>query len=55
VFALDRQWAKHAHWIKSQNLVKWWPAMIEQAGRIEGGASFRVPWRFTGRFVQIRL
>jgi hypothetical protein len=55
VFALDRRWAGERHWPKSQNMVKWWPAIIEQAKRIEGGAAFRVAWRYTGRFEQIRL
>jgi len=55
VFALDRRWAGERHWPKSQNMVKWWPAVIEQAKRIEGGAAFRVAWRYTGKFEQIRL
>jgi hypothetical protein len=57
VFSLDRNWASQEYWLKAQNLVKWWPAIMEQCVRIEGGAAFRVPWRFTGkgRFEQIRL
>lgn len=56
VFVLDRQWSQHKHWAKSQNLVKWWPLIIEQCSRIKGGASYRVPWRFSGgRMEQIRI
>ncbi|HEU4375287.1 MAG TPA: DUF5615 family PIN-like protein [Telluria sp.] len=56
VFVLDRQWSQHTHWPKSQNLVKWWPAIMEQCQRIKGGASYRVSWRYSGgRVEQIRL
>jgi predicted nuclease of predicted toxin-antitoxin system len=56
VFVLDRQWSQHKHWPKSQNLVKWWPAIMEQSLRIKGGASYRVSWRYSGgRVEQIRL
>ena len=39
---------------KAHNLVRWWPSIFDQAGRIQGGAAFRVPWKFSGRFEQIR-
>lgn len=56
VFVLHRQWAERRHWDKAHNLVKWWPAVMEQSRRIKGGASFRVPWRFgAGQFEQIKL
>lgn len=57
VFTLQRQWASAKHWDKSQNLVRWWPAIIEQAALVQGGAAFRVPWgmRGKGQFQQIRL
>jgi len=55
VFSLDRNWAQQSHWPKAQNLVKWWPAILEQARLIEGGAAFRVQWRHAGRFTQIKL
>ena len=54
VFALHSGWSARHHWNKAQNLVRWWPSIMEQASRIQGGAAFRVPWRFTGRFEQIR-
>lgn len=57
VFTMSAQWNNHDHWNKAHNLVRWWPAIEEQASRITGGAAFRVPWRFSGRgrFEQIRF
>lgn len=56
VFVLHRQWAERRHWDKAHNLVKWWPAIMEQGRRIRGGAAFRIPWRYgAGQFEQIRL
>ena len=57
VFTLDKVWNKQRHWPKAANLVRWWPAIIDQASRIAGGAAFRVPWRLSGkgRFEQIRF
>lgn len=57
VFTLSKQWSDHTHWPKAVNLARWWPAIIDQASRITGGAAFRVPWRFSGkgRFEQIRF
>lgn len=57
VFALGNTWAHQAHWEKAHNLVKWWPAILDQAARYQGGAAVRVPWRFSGKgkFEQIRL
>ena len=55
VFCLARHWSRAEYWDKAQNLVRWWPAIMEQAGRISGGAAFRVPWRMgvKGKFEQI--
>lgn len=57
VFTLSKIWSGQRHWAKAQNLVRWWPSIVEQASRISGGAAFRVPWRFSGkgRFEQIRF
>lgn len=49
VFTMSSQWNNHAHWMKAYNLVRWWPAIDEQASRIRGGAAFRVPWKFSGK------
>ena len=57
VFVLQRQWTGHRHWDKAHNLVRWWPAVMEQSRKIKGGAAFRIPWRYTGggQFEQVRL
>lgn len=56
VFVLHRQWTQQQHWAVAQNLVRWWPAIMNQAEKIKGGASFRVSWQFSrGRVEQIRL
>lgn len=57
VFCLAKQWSKEAYWKKAHNLVRWWPAVMEQAERVSGGAAFRVPWSFTtpGKFQQVKL
>ncbi|MBF8780978.1 hypothetical protein IV505_14775 [Pseudomonas fulva] len=57
IFCLAKQWAQMTYWSKAENLVRWWPAITQQAGLISGGAAFRVPWRFTvpGKFEQIKI
>jgi len=56
-FFLTRQWAHHLYWDKAHQLVRWWPAIIEQSQFITGGAAFKVPWRFSGKgkFEQVRI
>jgi hypothetical protein len=49
VFALAAAWSSQTHWIKAQNLVKWWPAIMDHAMRYRGGAAIRVPWQFSGK------
>jgi len=55
VFVLAHSWAQQAFWPKATNLVRWWPAIVDQAESMKGGAAFRVPFKFTGkgRFEQI--
>ncbi|MFN0303641.1 MAG: hypothetical protein ACKVQU_25175 [Burkholderiales bacterium] len=57
IFVLDSQWTHHRYWDQAHNLVRWWPAIVDQADSMTGGAAFRVHWRFTNtkRFEQIRL
>lgn len=57
VFLLDKSWTNQNFWAKAENLVRWWPAIVEQAERIRGGAAFRVRWKFSGKgqFEQITL
>jgi hypothetical protein len=55
VFMLERQWGKQKFWNISYNLVRWWPAIIDQSRLVSPGAVFSVPWQFSGRFKQIRI
>lgn len=57
IFCLAKQWGQMAYWQKAENLVRWWPAITQQAGLIRGGAAFRVSWRFSapGKFDQIKI
>lgn len=57
IFCLAKQWGQASYWHKAENLVKWWPAIVEQSERISGGAAFRVVWRFTtpGKFEQLKI
>ena len=56
-FVLTKTWAGHRYWEKAAQLVRWWPRIMEQAGLVEGGAAFEVPWRFSGKgkFKALRL
>lgn len=56
-FILMRAWSGQAFWPKSCNLLRWWPAILDQSRRVHGGAAFLVPWQFSGhgRFRQANL
>lgn len=47
-FFLMKSWSSLAYWEKTWKLVRWWPAIIEQAKRVQPGASFEVPVNFSG-------
>jgi hypothetical protein len=47
-FFLMKSWSALPYWDKSWKLVRWWPAIIEQAKRVQAGASFEVPLQFSG-------
>ena len=56
VFCLSKQWSDQPYWEKSAHLLRWWPHIVEQAQRFQGGAAFRVPWRLNAgkpKFEQI--
>ena len=57
VFLLDRSWKDQSFWSKADQLIRWWPRIVEQSERIRGGAAFRVRWKFSGKgqFEQIAL
>ncbi|MCL1481160.1 hypothetical protein MIH18_13305 [Marinobacter sp. M3C] len=56
VFCLAKHWSKVRYWEKAYQMVRWWPAIMDQSDRLIGGAALRVPWRFQppGRFEQIK-
>ncbi len=56
-FVLTKAWTSHRYWEKAAQVVRWWPGIMEQAGLVEGGAIFEVPWRFSGKgkFKALRL
>jgi hypothetical protein len=56
VFCLSKSWAAQQYWEKCAHLLRWWPHIVEQAERLQGGAAFRVPWKLSGgkpKFEQI--
>ena len=56
VFCLSKQWSDQPYWEKSAHLLRWWPHIVEQAQRFQGGAAFRAPWRLNAgkpKFEQI--
>jgi hypothetical protein len=57
IFCLAKHWGNEPYWNKAHNLVRWWPAIMIQAGLIRGGAAFRVPWKFPahGKFDQMKI
>ena len=48
-FFLKKAWADQPYWEKAWHLTRWWPRIIEQADRVEPGASFHVPLQFSGK------
>ena len=48
-FFLKGGWTSLPYWEKSWKLVRWWPAIIDQADRVEAGATFLVPVQFSGK------
>jgi hypothetical protein len=48
-FFLKSGWASVHYWEKTWKLVRWWPAIITQAERVEPGATFLVPLKFSGK------
>nr|WP_255429307.1 hypothetical protein [Ramlibacter albus] len=54
VFVLQKSWASQSYWAQAAQLVHWWPRIISQAAAVQRSA-YRVPWRTSGKFEQIRL
>lgn len=49
VFLLSKNWGHHKFWDNAHQLVRWWPAIIDLSERLEGGAAYEVPCRFSGK------
>ena len=45
-------WMNQSFWLQAANLVRWFPDIMSQAQRVEPGASFIVPFKYSGRFKQ---
>lgn len=48
-FILARAWSNHRYWEVAAQLVQWWPRIMEQAGLVQPGAVFEIPWKFAGK------
>jgi hypothetical protein len=57
VFVLEKSWANQTYWLQAERLVRWIPAIFDQAARMNPPAIFSVPFHFSGngKFKQIRL
>lgn len=49
-FFLGRGWMNVPYWPQVVLLVRWWPAILEQARLVERGTGFEIPYRAPGRF-----
>jgi len=47
-FFLVKGWANQKFWEVSSRIVRWWPRITEQAAAVQAGATFLVPWQFSG-------
>lgn len=48
-------WTQQPFWIQASRLIHWWPDIVEQASRVAAGAAFIVPFKYSGRFEQLRF
>lgn len=48
-FFLKKGWSDFSYWEKAWLLVRWWPNIVELAGRVEPGATFYVPVKYSGK------
>ena len=53
-FFFAKGWTAIKLWDQAWRLVKWWPAIVEQAERIQPGAGFIVPLKST-KLVPLRV
>ena len=50
-----KNWMKYDLWLISSRLIRWWPDIMQQAQRVAPGAGFLVPFKFSGKFEQLRF
>jgi hypothetical protein len=53
-FFFAKGWTNIKFWDQAWRLIKWWPAIVDQASRIRPGAGFIVPLKST-KLEQIRV
>ena len=53
-FFLAKGWTTIKLWDQAWRLIKWWPAIVDQALRVQPGAGFIVPLR-SARLEQLRV
>lgn len=44
-FFLGSGWASRKYWVQIEELVRWWPKIIEQAQKAEKGTGFILPFK----------
>ena len=54
-FLPKKKWMASDPWLQAANLVRWWPDIMDQARRVAPGAGFLVPFKYKGRFEQVKL
>ena len=55
VFVLGKAWhEKHPFWPRTAQLMHWWPRIVVHANTVSK-AAVEVPWRTSGKFIQISL
>jgi len=53
-FFFAKGWTTISLWDQAWRLIKWWPAIVEQAARIRPGAGFIVPLK-SSKLEQLRI
>lgn len=54
-FFLKRAWMNQDFWLHASRLIGWFPDILAQARKVEPGAGFLVPFRYSGKFEQPKL
>lgn len=54
VFILNKTWSSHEFFVKTAQLIRWWPRIVKQANEVHAGV-YEVPWRDSAKFVNIQM